>query len=267
MLAGLLAVGPAYASPNTARATTASTAATASTGATATAQALPTTLTKNKIYRSGTVDALDCPTSATRDGSAASVKTFLLQVGRCVNRMWTAQFKAVGQTFRAPKIIIKTTGTRSPCGTFTRTSPAHYCPGLQTIYFRLLKSQIKQPFELVLAKTMAHEYGHHVQRRSGMWNAYYGIASYTRGTTARNLLSHRLEQQAECFAGVFLNATQDSLPVDSEEYDYINTWASKNATDKVHGKGRNQVYWLQRGFDTGSPNACNTWIAASARVA
>jgi predicted metalloprotease len=100
-----------------------------------------------------------------------------------------------------------------------------------------------------------------------MWNAYYGIASYTRGTTARNLLSHRLEQQAECFAGVFLNATQDSLPVDSEEYDYINTWASKNATDKVHGKGRNQVYWLQRGFDTGSPNACNTWVAASARVA
>ncbi|GIH26880.1 hypothetical protein Aph01nite_51900 [Acrocarpospora phusangensis] len=227
----------------------------------------PTALTKNKIYRSGAVDTIDCSPSEPRAGSAAAVKTYLLKVYRCVNQMWARQFKAVGWTYRVPKIVIRTSGTKTPCGKLTKNYPAHYCPTQQAIYMVLLSQQVKEPFPLVLAKTMAHEIGHHVQQRAGILTPYYNLSWRARTKTAKNLLSHRVEQQAECFAGVFLSGAQDSLPVDFAEWDHINTWARKHASDTMHGKGVNQVYWLERGFDSGSPAACNTWVVSNARVA
>ncbi|GAA0431187.1 hypothetical protein Acor_04730 [Acrocarpospora corrugata] len=234
---------------------------------TAVAAPFPTVLSKNKIYRSGSVDTIDCAPAEPRPGSAAAVKTYLLKVYRCVNQMWARQFKAVGWAYRVPKIVIRTSGYTTPCGKLTKTYPAHYCSQQQTIYWVLQRQDVKQPFPLVLAKTMAHEIGHHVQQRAGILNPYYNLAWKARTKTAKNLLSHRVEQQAECFAGVFMGGAQDSLPVDFEEWDQINTWAKENATDTMHGKGANQVYWLERGFDSGSPAACNTWVVSNARVA
>ncbi|GAA0976829.1 hypothetical protein GCM10009555_037030 [Acrocarpospora macrocephala] len=227
----------------------------------------PTVLTKNKIYRSGAVDPVACSPAEPRAGSAAAVKSYMLKVYRCVNQMWARQFKAVGWTYRVPKVVIRTSGTKTVCGKLTKTYRAHYCSQNQTIYAILLSDDVKEPFPLVLAKTMAHEIGHHVQQRAGILMPYYNLSWKARTKTAKNLLSHRVEQQAECFAGVFLSAVQDALPVDFVEWDHINTWAAKHASDTLHGKGRNQVFWLERGFDSGSPAACNTWVVSNARVA
>ncbi|GAA1020203.1 hypothetical protein Aple_079200 [Acrocarpospora pleiomorpha] len=227
----------------------------------------PTVLTKNKIYRSGAVDPIACSPAEPRAGSAAAVKSYMLKVYRCVNQMWARQFKAVGWTYRVPKVVIRTSGTKTVCGKLTKTYRAHYCSQNQTIYAILMSDDVKEPFPLVLAKTMAHEIGHHVQQRAGILMPYYNLSWKARTRTAKNLLSHRVEQQAECFAGVFLSAAQDSLPVDFVEWDHINTWAAKHASDALHGKGRSQVFWLERGFDSGSPAACNTWVVSNARVA
>src|SRR4029450_9210478 len=107
------------------------------------ARVLPTALTKNKIYRSGTPDVSGCSPSAPQNGSAASVRRFLGQVRTCLNRLWAREFARVGLKFRAPKVVVSTTLTRSPCRRLTVTTPAHYCPTLQTIYFRLLKAHSK----------------------------------------------------------------------------------------------------------------------------
>ncbi|WP_285702904.1 neutral zinc metallopeptidase [Microtetraspora sp. NBRC 16547] len=225
------------------------------------------TLTQNEIYRSSSAQKIACSPTQPRKGSAASIKQYLRLVARCNDVLWTRQFTAVGWRFSPPRVVVMTTGTKSPCGRFTRWSPAHYCPASRTIYFRLLQSQIKDPFPLVLAKTMAHEYGHHVQQQTGIFGTYWSDYSRSRSRTARNLLNHRLELQAECFSGVFLRATEDHLPVVPREYDYIVDWTVKNASDAVHGTGRNQVWWLERGFNSTSPAACNTWAAPNARVA
>ncbi|WP_157530614.1 neutral zinc metallopeptidase [Microtetraspora niveoalba] len=258
LLAGLIGIGAAPASATTETATSAKAAQSA--------QSAPTALTKNKIYRSGMAKEIACSPTQPRKGSAASIKRYLLQVAKCNDVLWTRQFKAVGWRFSRPRVVV-TMATRSPCGKLTNWSQAHYCPDSRTIYFRLLKSQIKDPFALVLAKTMAHEYGHHVQQRTGMLTQYYMLYNRTKGRTPRNLLSHRLEQQAECFSGVFLRATESYLPVDPREYDYMVDWAAKNATDTAHGKGRNQAFWLERGFNSASPASCNTWTAPNSRVA
>ncbi|WP_214107530.1 neutral zinc metallopeptidase [Acrocarpospora catenulata] len=268
LLAVTLGLSAALALPVSAQASTAQVAAAPTAGAVVSAQAgFPTVLTKNKIYRSGSVGTIDCSPTEPRAGSAAAAKTYMLQVYRCVNQMWARKFKAVGWTYRVPKIVIRTSGPKTPCGRLTKTYWGHYCPHNQTIYILLTSEQIKQPFPLVLAKTMAHEIAHHVQQRSGMLTPYYNLAYRARTKTAKNLLSHRVEQQAECFAGVFLSGAQDSLPVDFEEWEHINNWAVKNADDALHGKGRNQVFWLERGFQSGSPAACNTWVVSNARVA
>ncbi|WP_157570299.1 neutral zinc metallopeptidase [Microtetraspora malaysiensis] len=254
LLAGLIVTGtaaPASATTDTAKS----------------ASSAPTAQTRNKLYRSGMAKQVACSPTEPRKGSAASIKRYLQYVAKCNDILWSRQFKAVGMGFSRPRLVIMTSGTKSPCGTLTSWSPAHYCPDSRTIYVRLLKSQIKDPFALVLAKTMAHEYGHHVQQRSGIIGAYWSNYNRTRNATARNLMSSRLEQQAECFAGVFLRAAEDYLPVDQREYDYVVDWAAKNATDKAHGKGRNQAWWLERGFNSASPGACNTWVAPNARVA
>ncbi|MEV0967981.1 neutral zinc metallopeptidase [Microtetraspora glauca] len=253
VLTGLLLTGTAPASATTETATS--------------AQSAPVALAKNKIYRSGAAKEIACSPTEPRKGSAASIKRYLQLVAKCNDVLWTRQFKAVGWRFSRPRVVVMTTGTKSPCGKLTSWSPAHYCPDSRTIYFRLLRSQIKDPFPLVLAKTMAHEYGHHVQQRTGIFGTYWSMYNRTQSRTARNLLNHRLEQQAECFSGVFLRATEAYLPVDPREYDYVVDWAAKNATDTIHGKGRNQAWWLERGFDSASPAACNTWVAPNARVA
>jgi uncharacterized protein len=266
VLAGLFAAGTAHADVTMpAKTYSAGALASVRTG-TASAPALPAALLRNAIYDVGDAAALRCSPPSTRKGSAASIKRYLLQVSHCVERMWRPLFKESGMTFTRPKLVIMTSGAKSPCGKFTPASTAHYCPSLQTIYFRLMKSQIKQPFELVLAKTMAHEYGHHVQRRTGIFMSAWGIYTKAARPRARVALMRRLEQQAECFAGVFLSAVRTSLPVNSYEYDYVLKWARENATDRDHGKGTNQAWWLNRGFAGASPGSCNTWAAAAARV-
>ncbi|WP_157518536.1 neutral zinc metallopeptidase [Herbidospora mongoliensis] len=227
----------------------------------------PTVLTKNRLYRSGAVDSFTCSPGEPRAGSANSLKTYLLKVARCVNLMYARQFKAAGMSYRVPKIVIRATGARTPCGKLTNTYTAHYCTASQTIYQILPKSTIRNPWGLTLAKTMAHEIGHHAQQRAGIVPAFNQLYAQARTKTARNYLNHRVEQQAECMAGVFLGSVQESLPVVFEEWDQVVDWAAKHATDTVHGKGRNQAFWLERGYDSQSFASCNTWSAPNARVA
>lgn len=227
----------------------------------------PTVLTKNRLYRSGAVDSFTCSPGTPRKGSANSLKAYLLQVARCVNAMYARQFQVAGLSYRVPKIVIRASGTKTPCGKLTNTYTAHYCPSSQTIYQFLPKSQIRDPWGLTLAKTMAHEIGHHAQQRAGIVPSFNRLYAQARTKTARDYLSHRVEQQAECMAGVFLGAVQESLPVVFEEWDQVVDWAAKHASDTVHGKGRNQAFWLERGFASQSFQACNTWTASNARVA
>ncbi|WP_459803804.1 neutral zinc metallopeptidase [Herbidospora sp. RD11066] len=230
-------------------------------------RAFPTVLTKNRLYRSGAVDSFACSPGEPRAGSANSLKTYLLKVARCVNLMYARQFKAAGMSYRVPKIVIRTSGAKTPCGKLSTTYTAHYCTASQTIYQFLPKATVRNPWGLTLAKTMAHEIGHHAQQRAGIVPTFNQLYAQARTKTARDYLNHRVEQQAECMAGVFLGSVQESLPVIADEWDQVVDWAAKHATDTVHGKGRNQAFWLERGYNSQSFLSCNTWSVSNARVA
>ncbi|MGW0479721.1 neutral zinc metallopeptidase [Nonomuraea sp. NPDC003214] len=224
---------------------------------------LPAVLTKNKIYRSGTPSTLTCAIPEIREGSTSSVKTFHRAMARCANRFWATRFKAAGMRYSPPKVSI-TSGSRSVCGTIT-TNGAQYCPAQRTIAIRIQKRDLRDPFKMNIAHSVAHEWGHHVQELTGILDAQNRLY-WRAGAKARTTLSHRLEMQAECFAGVFYSATIDSVDPGITWGQWVDAIRQADES-KVHGKPRNLAYWQNRGYSGGSARYCNTWTAPNSRVA
>ena len=138
---------------------------------------------------------------------------------------------------------------------------------------------LADPNELFLLETLAHEYGHHIQRLTGVNHAL--DAMYPGKMTAKQYytMSRRVELQAECYSGVFAGSVWSSLGRD--EYDFtslIKTLrgdydierigvSGKRDYDLLHGKRANIAYWLNKGFEAVAPGACDTWSAPAKRVA
>ncbi|MFI6322192.1 neutral zinc metallopeptidase [Nonomuraea sp. NPDC050556] len=223
---------------------------------------MPAVLVKNKIYRSGTTSPQSCNIPEIRAGSTASLKYFHKAMANCANRFWATRFKSAGLRYTPPKIFI-TTGSNSVCGKIT-TNGAQYCPTQRTVAIRIMKRDLNDPFKMNIAHSVAHEWGHHVQQLAGILDAQNVLYWRARGT-ARDIVSHRLEMQAECFAGVFYSSTLESI---NPGIDW-DTWldaVSRAGESKVHGKPRNLAYWQNRGYSGASASYCNTFAAPLTRV-
>ncbi|MEO3869080.1 neutral zinc metallopeptidase [Nonomuraea sp. B12E4] len=203
-----------------------------------------------------------CEIPAIRAGSAASLKAFHRAMAGCADRFWAARFAAAGLPYSPPEVTI-TTGTDSVCGKITSTG-AQYCPVQRTIVIRILKQDLRDPFRMNIAHSVAHEWGHHVQQLIGVLdaqNALYWPAS----ESARSVLSHRLEMQAECFAGVFYSAALKSINPDVSWGEWIEAVGGADESE-IHGKPRNLAFWQDRGYRGGATGFCNTWTAKASRV-
>ncbi|MDP9866656.1 MULTISPECIES: neutral zinc metallopeptidase [Streptosporangium] len=236
-------------------------------------QAVPrgrTAATANPIYRTGTLPAVSCTTGQIRAGSAASYKVFMTRVNRCLNLAWKTQFKKARLPFAQPRLRFTTTKVGSPCGRWPGGAGGYYCSSNRTIYIGVFRDVLKNPYAPNHAQFMAHEYAHHVQQLSGIMN-YYGQSVWRARTSTKLAFSRRLELQADCLGSAFLRQIADDLPVEQEQWDSMVRWVSENGhktwASNDHGKGRSQAYWMERGFNAGSPSACNTWTASSRSVA
>ncbi|MFI9590116.1 neutral zinc metallopeptidase [Nonomuraea sp. NPDC052265] len=207
-------------------------------------------------------ERLSCKVPAIRAGSAASLKSFHRAMAACADRFWAGRFAAAGLTYTPPEVTV-TTGGDSVCGRIT-VNGAQYCPAQRTIVIRIMKHDLNDPFRMNVAHSVAHEWGHHVQQLTGVLdaqNALYWPAS----TGARTVLSHRLEMQAECFAGVFYSAALTSIRPDVSWRDWLDA-VRRADYSKIHGRPRNLAYWQNRGYREGTTAACDTWTAAKDRV-
>lgn len=219
-------------------------------------------LVRNKIYRSGTAAPMSCAIPEIRAGSTASLKFFHKAMANCANRFWATRFKAAGLRYSVPKVQI-TTGSNSVCGKIT-SNGAQYCPAQRTVVIRIMKRDLRDPYKMNIAHSVAHEWGHHVQELTGILDAQNVLYWRARGT-ARDIVSHRLEMQAECFAGVFYRSTLESINPGIDWSTWLDS-VSRASESKVHGKPRNLAYWQNRGYSGASAAYCNTFSAAKSRV-
>ncbi len=225
--------------------------------------------TANPLYKTGRLASSNCSPGALPKGSTTAYKRFLTTVTNCLNRSWASQFRKAGLSFSKPRLRIITRKVRTPCGPWSTGADGVYCSTDRTMYMLITKTQLRQPFSLGITRLMAHEYGHHVQSVSGIWN-YYWAARNASGKSGQLALSRRSELQAECFSSVFMRTVTNTLPVDSREWDYTVDWFRKNGAkgwpQNDHGRGPTQAYWMNRGYGSASPGSCNTWSASTRTV-
>jgi predicted metalloprotease len=181
--------------------------------------------------------------------------------------------------------VIPFTGQVSTaCGTASSAVGPFYCPGDTTVYldtgfFDELTSKLgAKGGDAAEAYVFAHEFGHHIQNLTGVMQKVQSQGQQS-GPKSGGV---RLELQADCYAGVWMNhATKDpNSPIESLSQDDLNRAVDAAAAvgdDRIqermqgqvnpeswtHGSAANRQKWLNQGFSSGDPNTCDTFAAGA----
>lgn len=196
--------------------------------------------------------------------------SFAKQILAGTEDVWTEQFRKIGKTYRAPKMVLYTGSVSSACGSATSAVGPFYCSADETLYIDLsffdqMQNQMKAGGDFAFAYVIAHEVGHHVQHLLGtLDDAHEQMARVSQ--TEANRISVRTELQADYYAGVWAyhdNKMFGSLePGDIEEGlnaaskigdDYLQKQAQGYAVPETfnHGRSDQRVRWLEKGASTG----------------
>ena len=190
---------------------------------------------------------------------------------------WNAVFASLGKRYQAPTLVLYNDRVRSACGVSSAQSGPFYCPGDYKVYIDLSflndLRNMGAPGDFAFAYVIAHEVGHHVQN-------LVGVASQVRSQQANssqaqaNALSVRMELQADCLAGVWINHTENRSNI-LEQGDIQEGLAAAAAVgdDRIfrqsgraprreaftHGSSQERMQWFQQGVRTGNIESCNTF--------
>ncbi len=215
---------------------------------------------------------------AANDSSARFVAAILAST----EDVWGEQFKNAGSTYRAPRLNIFRGSYPTACGRGESAMGPFYCPGDEQVYIDLsfydtLRQQLGAPGDFAQAYVIAHEVGHHVQHLlgiSGKVDAMRGRVSQNQ----QNALSVRLELQADCFAGIWAQHSQQAKGwLEQGDIEEGLNAASKIGDDALqrqssgtvrpesftHGSSAQRVNWFKRGLASGRMSDCNTFDAGA----
>ncbi|MEO7053097.1 MAG: neutral zinc metallopeptidase [Rhodanobacter sp.] len=192
---------------------------------------------------------------------------------------WSEIFQTKGMTYVDPKLVLFSGGVSTGCGGASTAVGPFYCPSDQKVYldvafFQQLQDQLHSSGDFARAYVIAHEVGHHVQKLTGVFDKVKQWQRQGQPMDGANGLSVRQELQADCYAGVWANHSQQDLnwlqPGDIEEA--LN--AASNIGDDTlqqqaqgrvrpdtftHGTSAQRVQWFKTGFSSGNMDQCNTF--------
>lgn len=206
-------------------------------------------------------------------------KAFVSAVLGSTEKTWGDLFAANGRQYVDPKLDLFSGGVNTACGSASTAVGPFYCPGDQKVYldvefFHELEGRFHATGDFARAYVIAHEVGHHVQNLLGVFDQVEQARRRGARMEGADGLSVRQELQADCFAGVWANRTQQRLqwlqPGDVESA--LNA-ASKIGDDALqqqtegrvvpdsftHGTSAQRVKWFRAGFDSGDMGSCNTF--------
>ena len=189
----------------------------------------------------------------------------------------------LGSRYQPTKARLFRDGVESGCGFAQSASGPFYCPADHFVYldlgfFNELRRRFGASGDFAEAYVLAHEVGHHVQSLLGLDGQIREQQASDPRT--RNDLSVRLELQADCFAGVWAHATNKSgrgnqglVEMEAGDLEEGLRAAAAIGDDRIqrmstghvfpekftHGSSEQRVTWLRRGFESGNPDACNTF--------
>lgn len=190
-----------------------------------------------------------------------------------VQNTWAAILSKEGVDFHPAKLVLFRNSTDSGCGLAQEAMGPFYCPVDEKVYLDLgFFDELRQRFaasgDFAQAYVMAHELGHHVQHLIGT-DARVRQAQEANPSEA-NALSVRLELQADCYAGVWGNSTQQRRILQQGDVDEALNAASAVGDDRIqrqetghinvdsftHGSAAQRSAAFKRGFESGDPKSC-----------
>jgi uncharacterized protein len=189
--------------------------------------------------------------------------------------VWSQVFAEQGTRYREPTLVLFDGAVKSACGIAQTAVGPFYCPGDQKVYIDLaffdeLQRRLHAPGDLAQAYVIAHEVGHHVQNLLG-YNR-----KVPRGSSGADSASVRLELQADCLAGVWVNRTEQAKQfLESGDLEEALNAASAIGDDRLqrqatglvrpdsftHGTSAQRQRWFHWGLESGRVEACDTFRA------
>ncbi len=205
---------------------------------------------------------------------------FVARVLKSTEDTWATIFTASGGRYSPPKLVLFTGSYPTACGMGQAAAGPFYCPGDRKVYidlhfYQLMRDRFHVTADFAQAYVIAHEVGHHVQKLLGITDQLESKRSRASQATA-NALSVRLELQADCFAGVWANRTEQSKHfLDPGDIEGALNAAAAIGDDTLqrqsrgavvpesftHGSSAQRTRWLRRGLDTGDVKQCDTFSA------
>jgi predicted metalloprotease len=185
--------------------------------------------------------------------------------------------REAGVNYHHARLVLYRDSYPSACGQAQQATGPFYCPGDEKVYLDLgFFQELKSRFggsdgEFAQAYVVAHEIGHHVQKILGIEPKVRALQQQR--PSQGNALSVRMELQADCFAGVWGNSTQQRKIIDASDIQDALSAAASVGDDRIqkmsrgsvspetftHGSAAQRTSWFKRGLDSGQISSCNTF--------
>ncbi len=125
---------------------------------------------------------------------------------------WSAVFRDAGRQYELPTLVLFRRAVDSACGFAQSAAGPFYCPSDRKVYLDLsffdeMSTKLGAGGDFAFAYVIAHEIGHHVQTLLGV-TSRVGAERDRLSEEEANVLSVRVELQADCFAGVWAHHTE-----------------------------------------------------------
>lgn len=194
--------------------------------------------------------------------------------------VWQQEFAQRGARYEPPVLVLYRGGTRTGCGIGNAAAGPFYCPEDRRVYldldfFTVMRDRLGAGGDFAQAYVIAHEVGHHLQNLTGTMRKM----AEARGRLSErqyNALSVKLELQADCFAGVWAQRSQQARGwLDRGDIEEAINAAAAVGDDRLqkqsqgvvvpdaftHGSSAQRVQWFRAGLQSGQLDACNTFAA------
>jgi predicted metalloprotease len=228
------------------------------------------------VTSDGTAGAPVSSEALDRSPEEREARQFVSFVLDDVQQTWARVLPRYGTQYRDAKLVLFRDAVSSACGQMPSAAGPFYCPRDEKAYIDLgfyddLRRRFGAPGDFAQAYVLAHEIGHHVQHLLGTDTRVRQVQQSRRDIA--NELSVRLELQADCYAGVWAHSTEQRRLLEAGDVDEGLNAAAAVGDDRIqrqttgtvrpesftHGSSAQRMQWFRRGFESGSPEACDTF--------
>jgi len=195
-----------------------------------------------------------------------------------LNSTWQPVFQKAGIAWHQPELVFYRGGTQSGCGAAQSSMGPFYCPNdegiyIDTSFYDQMAKQLGAKGDFARYYVIAHEYGHHIQKLTGVADQI--ASAQQRDPANANRYQVMMELQADCYAGVWAGKNRNLIePGDFEEGmtaasaigdDTLekNAGQAVNPETFTHGTSAQRMTALRTGMQSGDDTACDKYVQAA----